>query len=37
VEALRNIMQMMIDNPQLKYVFELWGMLGEHVDHSTVH
>ena len=36
IDALRNVVQMMIDNPQLRYVFELWGMLNERVDKSTV-
>lgn len=35
IDALRNIVQMMIDNPQLRYVFDLWGMLNERVDKST--
>jgi hypothetical protein len=36
VDELRNMIQMMIDNPQLDYIFSLWGLLSVEVDKSTV-
>lgn len=35
LSALRNTMQMMIDNPQLEYIRQLWEMVNEAVDRST--
>lgn len=35
VDELLNTIQMMIDNPQLDYIFNLWNMLSEDVDKST--
>jgi hypothetical protein len=36
VGSLRNLIQMMKDNPQLKYLGELWATLNSEVDKSTV-
>jgi len=35
IDELRNMIQMMIDNPQLYYIFGLWNMLSVEVDKST--
>ncbi len=35
ISTLRNTMQMMIDNPQLEYVRQLWDMVNKDVDQST--
>lgn len=34
-DVLRNTMQMMINNPQLEYIRQLWDMIDRDVDHST--
>ncbi len=36
IDVLRNTMQMMINNPQLEYVRQLWGMVGNNVDRTTI-